>query len=210
MNAYLKLCLVTHQDRPWPLYRRFLEAAIEGGITSIQLREKSKNSDEVRRIATELLDFLSPYPIPLIINDDAYLAKELGAHGVHLGQDDLSPSSARQLLGKDKIIGLSIESLDQLHTANQILDIDYVAASAIFPSQSKKNCRMLWGLEGLRQLTTLSKHPVIAIGGVNQENVSSVIEHGAQGVAVIAAIHNAHQPAETTRNMLQTINRIAS
>jgi thiamine-phosphate pyrophosphorylase len=206
---YLKLCLVTHQDRPWPAYQRFIEATIEGGITSIQLREKSKNSDEVRRIATALLGLLSPYSIPLIINDDACLAKEIGAHGVHLGQDDLPPSSARKLLGKDKIIGLSVESLDQLHKANQTLDIDYVAASAIFPSQSKKNCKMLWGLAGLRQFTTLAKHPVIAIGGINQENVSSVIEHGAQGVAVIAAIHNAQQAAEMTKNMLQTINRIS-
>jgi thiamine-phosphate pyrophosphorylase len=205
---YLKLCLVTHaKDIPLLQYKQFILQVIAGGVTSIQLREKFKNTTELYQIARELKILLHPIKIPLIINDHVELAKEINADGVHLGQTDFSPHDARKMLGPSKIIGLSIETLDQLKIANQLNCINYVAASAIFPSTTKTNCKTIWGLEGLRDFTQQSKHPVIAIGGINENNVKQVIKHGAAGVAVIHALHSHSNPRDAAINLITQINQ---
>ena len=95
---------------------------------------------------------------------------------------------ARSILGPNKIIGLSIESLSELAIANASDSIDYVTASAVFPTQTKPDCKTLWGIDGLEQVVLRSKHPVTAIGGINVQNVRSVMEQGVEGVAVIGAL----------------------
>jgi len=208
IEDHLKLCLVTNtQTTPFFLYKKFILQAIEGGITSVQLREKSKNLTQIRDIALELKGILSHYKIPLIINDYIEIAKEIDADGIHLGQSDLAPSDARQLLGPNKIIGLSIESFEELEIANQLTCIDYIAASAVFPSKNKSNCKTIWELSGLQKITQKSKHPVIAIGGINDCNIQHVIESGACGVAVIDAIHCHHNPKEAASHLIKKINQ---
>jgi thiamine-phosphate pyrophosphorylase len=187
---YLKLCLITHtKKRPLSEYRAFILRAIQGGVTSVQLREK----DDVSTIASYALALqaiLKPLNIPLIINDDVAIAQTINADGVHIGQSDMSPMVARQILGPHKIIGWSIETLKELEIANQMADIDYVAASAVFPSKTKPNCKTIWGVEGLQTITQISRHPVIAIGGINKNNIGKVMASGACGAAVIGAIHD--------------------
>lgn len=187
---------------------RFIQDAIAGGVTCIQYRDKAKNIDELFSAAQCLKILLSPHKIPLIINDNVELAKLVDADGVHLGQSDLSISvdTARKLLGPTKIIGLSIENLAQLEEANQLNSINYVAASALFPTPSKTNCKNYWGLEGLKQFVHISKHPVITIGGINISNINSVMQCGVIGVAVISAIQDSPNTKHAAQDLICQIN----
>lgn len=206
-NKYLKLCLVTQiGSKSFAEYCQFILTVIQNGVTSIQLREKNLSIAELKSfaLATQLL--LKPFNIPLIINDHVHLAKEINAEGVHLGQSDLSPLEARKVLGNDKIIGLSIESMQDIKTANQLNCINYIAASAIFPSKTKTDCKTIWRLNGLQQLAQLSIHPIIAIGGINSRNVTKVIKNGAIGIAVVSAIHDDPQPEKITAILINKIN----
>jgi thiamine-phosphate pyrophosphorylase len=157
---------------------------------------------ERRVFAEALLALLRPFSIPLIINDDALFAKEIGADGVHLGQEDGAPTLARKLLGEGKMIGQSIESWEELEHANQCDALDYVAASAVFPTKNKSNVKNIWGIEGLTALAQASCHPLIAIGGINRSNIMLVKIAGAAGVAVIGALHEAQEPTAMAKQLL--------
>lgn len=188
----LKLCLVTHKlQQTTANYHEFILTAIAGGVTCVQLREKNKSLQEIEIIARDLMNILKPRQIPLIINDHVEIAKIVDADGVHVGQSDWSPMAARELLGADKIIGWSVESLADVDAANRLDCINYIGASAVFPSSTKTNCKTIWGIEGLKQIVALSTHPVVAIGGINQSNAARVFAAGAAGIAVISAIHDA-------------------
>jgi thiamine-phosphate pyrophosphorylase len=207
IEAHLKLCLVTNAlSTPFSLYKKMIVEAVEGGVTLVQLREKSKDPTQLRSMALELKTLLNPYKIPLIINDNVALAKEIDADGVHLGQSDLSPADARQQLGPAKIIGWSVESFEELEMANQLTCIDYIAASAVFPSPTKRDCKKIWGLPGLQKITQQSKHPVMAIGGINQHNIREIINNGACGAAVISAIHQHAHPKKAANDLMSEIN----
>ena len=204
----LRLCLVTHlKTTPFSVYKPLLLKAIRGGITSIQLREKTPELTELRYLALQLKQILRPFNIPLIINDHVELAAEIDAEGVHIGQSDLSPMEARKILGPGKIIGLSIETMTQLEAANQLTCIDCIAASTVFPTKTKLDCKTMWGIEGLQRITRLSRHPVIAIGGINLSNIKMIMESGAWGAAVISAIHDAPDPKKAATNLAEEINQ---
>lgn len=196
----LRLCLVTNiLDTPIAEYLAFLEKAIEGGVTMVQLREKDKNHKEFIKRALALSKFLKPLNIPFIINDHANLAIEIDADGVHLGNSDESVAIVREKLGPKKIIGISIEFMQDLERANK-LPVNYVAASAIFLSRTKLDCKTFWGIEGLKKIVDNSLHPVIAIGGIGPEHMKDILNTGAKGVAVISAIHNSHNPFNAARS----------
>lgn len=204
---YLKLCLVSHiGSRSLNQYHKLILEAVHGGITSLQLREKNMPIEKLKSFALSIKWLLKPFSIPFILNDHVDLAKEIDADGVHLGQSDLLPYDARAILGPNKIIGFSIESLHELEMANQLPCINYVAASAIFESKTKRDCKMLWGLCGLKKLVQRSLHPVIAIGGIHLGNVEDVMEQGASGVAIVSAIHDHPQPAYITETLIKKIN----
>lgn len=204
----LKLCLVTQINLdPIEHYLNFLHEAILGGVSSVQFRDKSLSYSTKVKTAQILQTFLSSLNIPLIINDDVSLAMDIDAAGVHLGQSDIHPLDARRRLGTYKIIGWSIETYEQLERANELNCIDYIAASAIFPTQSKQNCKTIWGLEGLKNLSKYSKHPIVAIGGINKSNICDVIQHGATGVAVISAIHASPTPKLEASQLIQEISK---
>lgn len=188
LNA-LKLCLLTDSVSFNTDYYAFIIKAIQSGVSSIQLRAKSLSEPQLLKVALKLKTLLAPYNVPLIINDNLAVAAKADAEGLHLGQLDGSPKHARKVLGQNKIIGLSIESLDELQQANQLDCIDYVAASSVFNSISKSNIKTVWGLDGLSHICQISKHPVIAIGGITTKNAAAVLQHGATGLAVISAIH---------------------
>lgn len=204
----LKLCLITHpHSSSSEDYESFICQAIKGGVTAIQLRNKKNSEAAIYDIAIRLLSIMCPLGIPLIINDNVRLAKDTHAAGVHLGQSDLSPLQARQYLGSDKIIGWSIETLEQLEHANQLDCIDYVAASAVFPSTTKHDCKTIWGLTGLKTITQQSRHPVVAIGGINILNIRDVMAQGAHGAAVVSAIHNHAHPDIAAAELIREINQ---
>ena len=199
----LTLCLVTDiKSTSLVEYEKFILQAIEGGVTLVQLREKSGDKKQILERASALKKWLSPFKIPLIINDDIGLAKEIDAEGVHLGQSDTSPQEARRYLGNGKLIGLSIESLEELDLANGLTCIDYIAASAVFKSKTKLNCKKIWGIAGLQHLVQHSHHPVMAIGGISQDNVLEVMNSGASGIAVVSAIHGQENPKKAAQNLI--------
>lgn len=198
----LKLCLITNiGTKPIGDYLKFVEEAVNGGVTMVQLREKSSNHIEIKNKALALQELLKKLNIPLIINDFVELAAEIDANGVHLGNDDISAVKAREILGPNKIIGVSIESFADLDQANNA-PIDYVTASAIFPSSSKLNCKKFWGIEGLKEIVAKSIHPVTAIGGINPEHKLEIYNTGAKGIAVISAIHDAANTYQAARSLL--------
>ena len=124
----------------------------------------------------------------LIINDRVDIALALGADGVHLGQDDLPPEAARELLGPDVIIGFSTHNIDQAIGAAR-LPVDYIAIGPIFATLSKENPDPVVGIDGLRRVREQASHmPIVAIGGITERNARSVIEAGADAVAVISAL----------------------
>lgn len=196
LNFNRTLYLVTHRNdmSATDLLKITLEA-IEGGVDIVQLREKNASFEEMCTLAMLLKSHLDPLNIPLIINDRVDVAHEIGAQGVHLGQTDLNVDEARMLLGDKAIIGLSIENLEQLRDAQE-LNIDYIAASPVFATQTKNDCSPAWGLDGLKKVCSYSRHPVIAIGGINESNTEAIMDCGAAGIAVISNIFNAPAPRE--------------
>ena len=199
-----KLILVTHKNNaPLESYLSFISECAKLGITAVQLREKKASYSELLDFGKALKSVLKPFSIPLIINDHIDLACELDAQGVHLGQSDGSILNARKKLGKNKIIGLSVDTFDQMLLANT-LPIDYIGVGSIFQTNSKKDVATFWGVEGLAAMAKLSKYPIIAIGGINENNAAELIKEGAYGVAAIGAFHNTHD-LKTTTQKLRTI-----
>lgn len=204
MKNALKLYLVT--DRPLSLGRPLEEIvteAVAGGVTMVQLREKNASTGEFVALAKRLKTLLAPLAIPLIINDRVDVALAADADGVHIGQSDMPYEEARRLLGRDKIIGLSVESFGDLEVANT-LDVDYIGISPVYGTPTKNDTAEPFGLEGLRKAVRMSAHPTVAIGGMNASTIGGVMQAGADGVAVVSAICSAPSP----RNAAQELKEI--
>lgn len=169
--------------------------AIDGGVTLVQLREKSLAHEPFVEQACVLREICHARGVPLIVNDDIAVARQANADGVHLGQSDASVEEAREELGPDAIIGLSVESIEQARTAAR-LDIDYVAVSPVFATPTKTDTAPPLGLEGVRAIRRLTDKPLVAIGGINQTNALEVLRAGADGLAVISAIMAAADPGQ--------------
>lgn len=199
----LRLYLVT--DRDVCQGRDLLEIisqAIEGGVTMVQLREKNCDTRQFIDIATKIKELLKPKHIPLIINDRVDVALAVDADGVHIGQSDMPYDMARKLLGADKIIGLSVENMEDVVEANK-LNVDYIGVSPVFATPTKTDTATPFGLEGLRKAVGLSIHPTVAIGGINKKTVKDVMTCGVDGVAVVSAIIGADNPKEATKKLIK-------
>lgn len=158
------------------------------GVKLVQLRDKTSSPLEFFKEAEAAVQAAHQFGLTVIVNDRVDIAKAVSADGVHLGQDDLPPHAARQVLGNDFIIGFSTHSLAQAKTAAQ-LPIDYVAIGPIFPTTSKAAPDPVVGLEILRQVREAVRPlPLVAIGGINLENSGAVLESGANVVAIISEI----------------------
>lgn len=199
----LRLYLVT--DRDVCQGRDLLEIisqAIEGGVTMVQLREKNCDTRQFIDIATKIKELLKPKHIPLIINDRVDVALAVDADGVHIGQSDMPYDMARKLLGADKIIGLSVENMEDVVEANK-LNVDYIGVSPVFATPTKTDTAQPFGLEGLRKAVELSIHPTVAIGGINKKTVKDVMACGVDGVAVVSAIIGADNPKEAAKKLIE-------
>ena len=201
MMDYLKLYLVT--DRELSLGRSLEEVvseAVKGGVTVVQLREKDASTGEFIELARRLMKLLKPLRIPLIINDRVDVALAVDADGVHIGQSDMSYEDARRLLGPDKIIGLSVESFEDIEAANA-LDVDYIGISPVYGTPTKTDTAEPFGLEGLRKAVQMSAHPTVAIGGMNASTIAEVMAAGTDGVAVVSAICSAENIRKATSDL---------
>jgi len=201
----LRLYLVT--DRAAAGNRDLMEIvlqAVEGGVTMVQLREKDAPTREFLELAFKLKEVLSEKNIPLIINDRIDIALACDADGVHIGQGDMPYHIARRILGKDKIIGLSVENFEQIEKANA-LDVDYIGVSPVFATPTKTDTAQPFGLEGLDKAVKMSVHPVVGIGGMNTHSARQVIERGADGIAVVSAIIASKDPRSAAKQLLDLI-----
>lgn len=174
--------------------------AVRGGCTMVQLREKELSTREFLAEAQKLKEVLSGTGVPLIINDRVDIALAVGADGVHLGQRDMPYEEARRLLGRDKIIGLSVENMTDVEQAN-LLDVDYIGISPMFATSTKHDTAQPFGIEGARKAVHHSVHPCVAIGGITSENAHLVRETGVQGVAVVSAIMASPDPCAAARQL---------
>ena len=203
----LRLYLVT--DRPLSLGRDLewiVTEAVRGGVTMVQLREKDCDTREFVELAARLKTALSPLGVPLIINDRIDVALAMDADGVHIGQSDMPYDIARKLLGPDKIIGLSVENMDDIRVANA-LDVDYVGISPVYSTSTKTDTAAPFGLDGLREAVKLSVHPTVAIGGMNARTAADVMDCGTDGIAVVSAIVSADSPYDASVNLKSIVTK---
>jgi thiamine-phosphate pyrophosphorylase len=178
--------------------------ALQGGVAFVQLREKEASTrffvEEARHIKT----LLSPFKVPLIINDRIDVALAAGADGVHIGQDDMPYETARNLMGRHAIIGLSVETWEDVERA-QALDVNYLGVSPVFETPTKTDTKASWGLEGLKKIKKYSRHPLVAIGSLNASNAADAIIAGADCIAVVSAIFSAPDPLKSTKELNKII-----
>ena len=174
-------------------FLNLIKNAIKGGVSVVQLREKTLNSREFYTLALKVKALCDELQTPLIINDRVDIALAVKASGVHLGQEDLPISVARKLLGENKIIGLSVKTPLQLENAK---GADYVGCGAVFQSATKDSS--LIGVAGLQALCEKSALPVVAIGGICAENIALLKACKIAGVAISGALMNAENPYETS------------
>jgi thiamine-phosphate pyrophosphorylase len=160
------------------------EQLVAAGVTLLQYRNKSGNSRQMLEDSRALKRLIGSR-VRLIMNDRADLCLAAGFDGVHLGQDDLSPQSARVIMGPARCLGVSTHNPEQLANASRT-SADYLAIGPIFATASKTNPDPVVGLEGLRRARELARKPLVAIGGITRANARSVIEAGADSVAVIS------------------------
>ncbi len=161
----------------------FARELAAGGATLIQLRDKSASANATLSRARELRRVLPD--ATLIMNDHADLALAAGFDGVHVGQDDLSPAAARRVLGNARLVGFSTHSLAQVNQADA-LPVDYIAIGPVFASTTKSGHSPVIGLEGVRTARAATRKPLVAIGGITRQNARSVLDAGADSVAVIS------------------------
>jgi thiamine-phosphate pyrophosphorylase len=197
------LCLVTDRglcgDRS---LEDIVLQAVQGGIASVQLREKHLATRAFVEAAARLKALLTPFGIPLIINDRVDVALAVGAEGVHVGQGDMPCELVRRLMGPSAIIGLSVETWEDVERA-QNQPVDYLGVSPIFATPTKTDTRQAWGLAGLARIRAYSRHPLVAIGGLNATNLRDVIRAGAEGIAVVSAICGATDPLQAAQELNQ-------
>ena len=165
---------------------KVMEEALAGGATVIQLREKNMTVRELVEVGAKLQKLARQHGATFIINDHVDVALAIDADGVHLGQDDLSVSEARTLLGPKKIIGLSTHSLEQALAASS-LPLDYLGVGPVFTTPTKPDMRPV-GLELLTEVSRQLTVPFVAIGGIDETNLEQVLATGARNVAVIRAV----------------------
>jgi thiamine-phosphate pyrophosphorylase len=200
------LFLVT--DRSLSRGRSTLEvvrAAVRGGVTCVQLREKTCSTREFIAEALRIKSFLDSSSVALIINDRVDVALAVAADGVHLGQSDMPLAAARSIVGDSMVIGISVESRRDAVEAESG-GADYLGVSPIFATPTKTDTAAPLGLAGLQAIRRAVKIPLVGIGGLNRGNAAEVVRSGADGVAVVSAIVAAEDPEQAARDLRREID----
>jgi thiamine-phosphate pyrophosphorylase len=185
-----------------------VSAAVAGGVTCVQLREKAMAEAEFIRLARALKARLAPLDVPLIINDSLTVALAAGADGLHLGQDDLPAKEARAALGPERILGLSAGNLTEARPVDAAL-VDYVGVGPVFPTGTKADAGAAIGLDGVAALRAYFTLPLVAIGGIQESNATDVARCGVEGLAVVSAICGAQDPEAAARGLRRAIDASA-
>lgn len=183
-----------------------VELAIAGGATIVQLREKNKSKEALKELALEIKSVCNRYKVPFIVNDDVELAKEIDADGVHVGQDDASVKSARQILGADKIVGATAKTIEQAQIAQE-QGADYLGSGAVFGSTTKKDALPMT-MELLNEICNSVQIPVVAIGGIDATNIGQLKGTGIAGAAVVSGVFAQPDIKEACKNLIEQLDWI--
>lgn len=206
-NIDYSLYLVTDRDLlKGRELTKVIEEAIIGGVSLVQLREKDASSLEFYEVAKEVKKVTDKYNVPLIINDRIDIALAIDASGVHLGQSDIPCSIARKILPQGKIIGVSAHNLEEAEKALKD-GADYLGCGAVFNTSTKKDVTTL-SYEGLKEITDNIDIPVVAIGGINENNIITLKGSGINGVAVVSSIigkENVKGAAEKLKELVKKL-----
>jgi len=179
-------------------------AALEGGARVLQLRDKEASTRSLLDQARRLLEICRRKGALFLVNDRVDVALAAGAHGVHLGAQDMPPAEARRLLGPEAVLGVSVRTPQEARAALEE-GADYVAANLVFPTSTKTDLEGPLGLEGVRALREAVPLPLVAIGGIHAGNAPQVIRAGADGVAVVSAVMAAPDPAEAAARIRRAV-----
>ena len=206
-NSYLELYAVT--DRHWLGNQTLLEQvqeALDGGATCIQLREKQLDDKTFLQEAIEIQKLCKEYHVPFIVNDNVEIAKDMHADGIHVGQSDMEALDVRKALGNDVILGVSAQTVEQAKKA-EAHGADYLGVGAVFPTGSKDDADDV-SHETLKAICEAVSIPVIAIGGITQDNVKELAGSGIVGIAVISAIFAQKDITQATKDLKQATEQM--
>ncbi len=208
MTPDLRVYLVTGPVGPGRCLTEVVQQAVAGGVTCVQLRDKTADRAGLVATARGLLDVLAPYGVPLLIDDDPWAARDAGANGVHIGPHDVSPSTAREVVGPGALVGWSVDDVAQLDAPAELAACDYLAVSPVWSTPSKRDTAPALGPDGVRAVRARASAwlPVIGIGGIDAANAGAVIEAGAAGVAVISALCSAADPRAAAADLLAAVD----
>ena len=205
LRHFLRLYVIPDQDTGAP--RALLaqtEAALAGGATTIQLRDKHLPGRELLALGTAMAGLCRQAGVLFIVNDRLDIALLCGAHGVHLGQDDLPADAARRLCPPEFIVGVSAQSEEQARLA-KAHGADYLGIGAVYPTQTKDAAAL--GLAGVRAVAQATDLPSVAIGGINLDNAAEVMGAGVDGLSIISAVVAAPDISLAARDFLEIIDR---
>lgn len=203
------LYLVT--DRTWlkdQTLPEVVKLAVKNGVTFVQLREKNLDYERFKELAIEIKKITDEYQIPFVINDNIKIAMEIDADGVHVGQTDLAATKAREILGEDKILGVSVNTVEQAIEAEKA-GADYLGVGAIFPTDSKLDATSI-DMEEVNKITKAVNIPAVGIGGINNENIHLLRNSGLDGIAVISAILAQRDIGKAGRNLYKLSKEVFS
>lgn len=196
-------------DRYWLNGRPLIhdvQLALEGGVTMIQLREKNLDEESFYREAIEIKDLCKKFNVPFIINDNVELAKKVDADGVHVGQNDMAAQDVRAIIGPDKILGVSTQTVEEALLA-QKMGADYLGVGAVFPTGSKDDCWVL-SHDLCREICSAVTIPVVAIGGINLGNISKLSGLGFSGISLISAIFGQNDIKSAAMKLKEEVSKI--
>lgn len=207
MDFDLSVYAVT--DRAWTGKQTFLqqlESALKAGVTLVQLREKHLDETAFLKEAVQVKRLTDAYGVPLIINDNVEVAAACKAAGVHVGQGDLTADRVRQILGPDKIIGVTAKTVEQAEYA-EVMGADYIGSGAVFGSATKKDAVPMTR-QRLREITSAVSIPVVAIGGIHVGNAAELAGTGIAGLAVVSGIFGAEDIGAAVRSLREISKRV--
>ena len=192
--------LVTdRRDKTDEEFLNIIEEAIKGGTTIVQLREKTASTKEFYDLALRVKEITSRYGVPLLINDRIDIALAVDSEGVHIGQDDMPADIAREIIGDDKILGVSASTVEEAKKA-EIDSADYIGSGAVFPTATKDDADSV-SKEELKEIVDSIDIPVVAIGGITVENAHTLKGSGIAGFSVVSAIMSAEDPKEASEKL---------
>jgi thiamine-phosphate pyrophosphorylase len=192
-----------HGDHP----EAILNAAMAAGAWIVELRDREQPKNVIERSGRTFRRLANTYGALFIVNDDPYLARELSADGVHLGQDDMDPVEARRIMGADAIIGLSSHSREQIEAASSA-PVDYISVGPIWETPTKEG-RPATGLELIRAAAEIATRPWFAIGGIDGSNFDQVTAAGAERICVVRAIRDAEEPRAAATTLFDAVDPAA-